>query len=77
MRPEVGRHAAHRSVRVLERDAFKDNVMNKDNSQLVVASASYFDRVLKHEALKKGAAAAIAGLLFAAASEALFPTNEP
>lgn len=51
-------------------------MMKENNTKLVVDSVSYFDRVLKHEALKKGAAAAIAGLLFAAASEALFPTNE-
>lgn len=52
--------------------------MNNDNisSPLVANGVTYLNRVLRHEALKKGTAAFIASALFAIASEALFPTND-
>lgn len=47
-----------------------------NNNKLVLDTASYFNRVIRHEAVKKGAAAFIASALFAFVSEALFATNE-
>ena len=37
--------------------------------------ASYFERVLQNESLKKGAAAAIAGVIVAAVQEAIWPSR--
>lgn len=48
--------------------------MNKDN-KLVVDTVSFFERVLRHDSLKKGAAAAAAGVLVAVVSEAIWPSD--
>ena len=39
------------------------------------AALSYMVRVLNNDSLKKGAAAAVAGLLVAAVSEAIWPSS--
>jgi hypothetical protein len=44
-------------------------------SDEVPAAASYVMRVLNNDSLKKGAAAAVAGLLVAAVSEAIWPSS--
>lgn len=53
----------------------KNNV-NDNRNALAIQDDGFIARTLRHEALKKGIAAAAAGVLFAVASEALFPSNE-
>lgn len=53
------------------------NSMNDNNkSPFALDDGGFVARTLRHEALKKGIAAAAVGVLFALASEALFPSNE-
>lgn len=47
--------------------------MNKNNESSV---GTFFNNVLKHDAFRKGAAAAAAGTLFAIASVALFGPSD-
>ncbi len=54
----------------------KNNVNDNNRPALSLDDGGFFARTLRHEALKKGIAAAAAGVLFAIASEALFPSNE-
>ena len=54
----------------------KNNVNDNNKSALSLDDGGFLARTLRHEALKKGIAAAAAGVLFAIASEALFPSNE-
>ena len=49
---------------------------NNKPALMTVDDDGFLARTLRHEALKKGIAAAAAGVLFAIASEALFPSNE-
>jgi hypothetical protein len=44
-------------------------------SENVPAALTYVVRVLNNDSLKKGAAAAVAGLLVAAVSEAIWPSS--
>jgi hypothetical protein len=53
----------------------KNNV-NDNKNALGLDDGGFVARTLRHEALKKGIAAAAAGVLFAIASEALFPSND-
>ncbi len=52
------------------------NIKNDTINALAFDDAGFISRMLRHEAFKKGVAAAAAGVLFAIASEALFPSNE-
>ncbi len=54
----------------------KNNVNDNNKPGLSLDDGGFIARTLRHEALKKGIAAAAAGVLFAIASEALFPSNE-
>lgn len=54
----------------------KNNVNDNNKPGLSLDDDGFIARTLRHEALKKGIAAAAAGVLFAVASEALFPSNE-
>lgn len=52
------------------------NNANDNKNDLALDNGGFIARTLRHEALKRGIAAAAAGVLFAIASEALFPSNE-
>ena len=52
------------------------NIKNETINALALDEGGFIARMLRHEAFKKGVAAAAAGVLFAIASEALFPSNE-
>ncbi|MBX3230678.1 MAG: hypothetical protein KIT84_00560 [Labilithrix sp.] len=54
----------------------KNNVNDNNKLAFSLDDGGFISRTLRHEALKKGIAAAAAGVLFAIASEALFPSNE-
>lgn len=54
----------------------KNNVNDNNKPALAFDDGGFLARTMRHEALKKGIAAAAAGVLFAIASEALFPSNE-
>ncbi|MGK4008387.1 hypothetical protein WMF31_37595 [Sorangium sp. So ce1036] len=49
--------------------------MSQNNENTTSAVSSYVLRVFANESVKKGAAAAVAGLLVAAVSEALWPSR--
>jgi hypothetical protein len=54
------------------------NIKNtEENKSIVLDENNLISRAFRHEAFKKGIAAAAAGVLFAVASEVLFPTDEP
>ena len=55
----------------------KNNVNDNNKSALSLDDGGFLARTIRHDALKRGIAAAAAGVLFAIASEALFPSNEP
>lgn len=63
------RRAPPRSQDTTEKEMSDDKVM-------IPASTSYVSRVINSDATKKGAAAAIAGVLIAVVTEALWPTNQ-
>jgi hypothetical protein len=46
-----------------------------DPNKSIIPDNTFFHRILRHDAARKGAAAAIAGVLVAAVSEALWPTE--
>lgn len=50
--------------------------MQQQNNKKVNASKEFIAEVLKHDAFRKGVAAAAAGALFAVASIAIFGTPE-
>lgn len=52
------------------------NNKNNDNNDNNIAG-DFFANVLKHDAFRKGVAAAAAGALFAVASVALFGPSDP
>lgn len=55
----------------------KNNTVTSLPALTTLDAGGFISRTLRHEALRKGVAAAAAGVLFAIAAEALFPSNDP